>query len=258
MSTKAKGLGKRAQLHPLDKTLYVMIILLSAFLDVVLCVSVDKLAGGIALSDSSVIYYRSSHLALLPIYFYIMLVPIIFAATRLKQRKPLLMKLQRNDRRPYTAEELEQNKKTSRTLRWTAGVLGLVCLAIAPLGIYSRETMNADGLVKIYSWKNEVEESYLISPEDASLVTFRASKPWGRSRGFRMTVISNDGWERSFGSIGFLSNSKALDFMLNFKGGLGDDVIIEYYGAEYLDWHADFSNMSSAEAAKLRELFDAD
>lgn len=46
--------------------------------------------------------------------------------------------------------------------------------------------------------------------------------------------------------------------MLNFKSGLEDNVIVEYYGAEYLYWHVDFLNISSAEAAKLHELFDAD
>lgn len=66
MATKAKGLGQRAQLHPLDKTLYVMMIVLSAFMDVALCVLIDKLARSIVLRDSSAIYYNSSQLAWIP------------------------------------------------------------------------------------------------------------------------------------------------------------------------------------------------
>ena len=258
MSTKAKMPFRRVKLHPLDEALYVMIIILSFFLGAVLCVLMEKLELSIALTDSGVIYYSYESLALIPLLFYIIFTPFMFAALRLGWRKPLFMKLQRKGRRPYTADELDHIKKKSKILRWTAGVLGAVCLVIAPFGIYGRETMDADGLVKVYSWKNEIKESYAFSPEDASLVTFGAIPPGGKhtNAGFFISVMYNDGDEYTFSSGGFLSNSKALDFMLNFKNCLADDVIMKYEKTECLDRLINYFDMSSIEANKLRELFN--
>lgn len=254
MATKVKGVPK-PKLHPLDKTVYVLIIILSIFLCFVLIEIMNQPGEKLCLSDETVVAYRVNggkwHI---PLCIYCLLVIPFFVANRLYKRVPLFMPLQYAGPR----NSIKESPKSKKQIVWgiVALTVGIACAAVAFIPDVERWTLDSEGILREYSSRNELINSYELSPENAKLVEFSTSRVSKSSpTDVKMIVTFLDGTKQYVGLSCFKTPEQAISFMEDFKSGLADEVPVTYFG-KFIQNSVNYYGLSASQESRLYALFE--
>lgn len=240
MAKKAKGKVKgvpKPELHPLDKTVYVLIIIFSIFLGFVfvwvLRINETEVAA-IDLSNPNVIAYYSGNerLAINFVCFWLLLP--VWAGVGIWKRIPLFKPLL-NERKHSTTIYA---KRKSKRLRICVDVLMVIICAVSVPFIlskdYSRWVLEKDGTVTEYSAKNECENTFQFSPNYAKKVEFAVSSGKSGRTTVKISVKFEDGKKYEMSQYNFIDVDTALEFMEAFKAGLNDDADLIIKGKTWI------------------------
>lgn len=237
MATKVKGILK-PKLHPLDKTVYALIIVFSIFLCFIFAWVLDLNEAAVAemdLSNPNVIAYSNGNEGLAADFIYFLGLLPFWAGIRLWKRIGLFKPLQYAEKHRTAAYPERKNS----SLRICVNVLMVVMLIVSMYFIltkdYSRWVMENNGTVTEYSAKNELVNTFELDPNHAEKVNFAVSSG---HRGGRKTIIISvefeDGKKFKMDKRNFINVDTALEFMEVFKAGLNDDADLIIKGKTWI------------------------
>lgn len=255
MAKKIKS--TKPELHPLDKTIYALLIIFSFAAFFALVFISDLQARELCLADeNAVAYWTNGGKTMLALAVFLVAGVTTYAGLSLANRMPLFKPLLFGGRRRAYTPDLRKRVKKHNIFSAVMLLLFVVFVAIAFIPDVSRRTMDAEGTVTIYSAKNEVKETYKISPEKASLVEFKTA-PGGKSSNVDayMDITFKNGEKQRVCMFEFKDAEIAIEFMENFKAQLDDDVPITY-DAKYMDTVVRYFELTQSQTARLLELYN--
>lgn len=255
MARKIKGM--KPELHPLDKTIYVLLIIFAVFGTFALLPLLELPAEKLCVEDESVVYYwvRGSF-NMIPLFGFLFFGVTFYAGISLDKRLPLFKPVQFRDRTRIPTPDMRQRAKKHKMFSVVMLLLFAATAIIAAIPDVSRETMDEHGRVTVYSPKNEIKETYEISPQNVAAVEFRATVAGKHtSNDVIMTVTYNNGEKHFVYLKNFKDMEFAIEFMEEFKEQLGSDVEITSYDKK-LHNVANVFDLTPSQEARLFELFN--
>lgn len=247
----------KPELHPLDKTIYSLLIIFAVAAFFALVFISDQQARELCLADESVVaYWTNGGKTMLALAVFLVAGVTTYAGLSLANRLPLFKPLLFDGRRRDYTPELRKRVKKHNIISAVMLLLFVVFMLVAFIPDVSRRTMDAEGTVTIYSAKNEVKETYKIRPENARLVEFKTA-PGGKSSNVDayMDITCNNGEKQRVRMFEFKDAEIAIEFMENFKAQLDDDVPITY-NAKYMDIVVRYFELTQSQKARLLELYN--
>ncbi len=231
MATMVKGIPK-PKLHPLDKTVYALIIIFSIFLCFVFAWVLDLNEAKVAaidLSNPNVIAYNNGNEGFVADYIYFLGLLPFWAGIRLWKRIGLFKPLQYAEKHRTAAYPERKNS----SLRICVNVLMVVMLIASMYLIltkdYSRWVMENNGTVTEYSAKNELINTFTIDNGHTGKATFLVSSKKGRAY-VELSVSLDDGEKLKMTDRDFTDVDMALEFMEALKVSLGADTELKIEG----------------------------
>ena len=256
--TVAKKIKRvKPELHPLDKTIYALLIIFSFAAAFALIFNCDRQTINLCLADESVAaYWTNGGKTMLALAVFLVVGVTTYAGLSLAGRLPLLKPLQLEGRTRAYTPELRRRVKKHNIISVVMLLLFLVFVLIAFIPDVSRRTMDAEGTVTIYSAKNEVKETYKIRPDDASLVEFKTN-PGGRhiETDAYMDITCKNGDTYHVHMNEFKDKEFAIEFFENFKAQLGGNVMITY-DAEYMEVVVNYFGLTSSQITRMNDLYN--
>ena len=270
--------GLRPPLSLLDKFVYYVAIILSFVLSLIVVFLFSDIWSYIAFRDTSVIAYqnRTSFLLILPILLYIEMSGLIFFTTNLESKKPIFGNRKvkygeapwRKDYFPLFDPRrkklyIKPSEKRFRRKIWTIWLVGLlICLLLAPLGLFGRDCLMDDNRVISYNMLNR-QKSVAYTTDDYAQLTiiarfvssYRSSDYWT----YEICISMDDGKAFTFSDRDFDSRiaddtDHSLEKMLEIKSYFEADQI-SIIGAEHIDDVANYHNMDDHQKLLLLKLF---
>ena len=236
MATKVKGIPK-PKLHPLDKTIYVLTIILSIFLCFIFAWVLDLNEAEVAaidLSNPNVIAYNCGNEGLTADFIYFLGLLPFWAGIRLWKRIGLFKPIQYAEKHRTAAYPERKNS----SMRICVNVLMVVMLIVSMYLIltkdYSRWVLGNDGTVTEYSAKNECKNTYKFSSDYAEKVRFTVSSGKSGRTTVKISVKFEDGKKYEMSQYNFIDVDTALEFMEAFKAGLNDDADLIIKGKTWI------------------------
>jgi hypothetical protein len=276
--TRNEQRGCRPPLSLLDKFVYYVAIILSFVLSLIVVFLIRDIWSYIAFRDAFVIAYqnRASFLFILPILLYMEMSSLIFFITTLESKKPIFGNRKvkygeapwRKDYFPLFDPRrkklyIKPSEKRFRRKIWTIWLVGLlICLLLAPLGLFGRDCLMDDNRVISYNMLNR-QKSVAYTTDDYAQLTiiarfvsgYRSSDYWT----YEICISMDDGKAFTFSDRDFDSNiadetERSLKKMLQIKSYFEADQI-SIKGAEHIDDVADYHNMNDHQKQLLLKLF---
>lgn len=248
----------KPELHPLDKTIYALLIIFSFAAFFALVFISDLQARELCLADeNAVAYWTNGGKTMLALAVFLVAGVTTYAGLSLANRMPLFKPLLFGGRRRAYTPELRERVKMHNKISAVMLLLFVVFVAIAFIPDVSRRTMDAEGTVTIYSAKNEVKETYKIKPKEASIVEFYAYGGGGRGSkpDVYMNITCKNGDTHCVRMSEFKDAGFAIEFMENFKSQLSRKVTITY-DAEYLQTVIYYFELTPNQITRMNVLFN--
>ena len=256
MAKKVKG-KRKPKLHSLDKTIYNLLIIFSIFIAFALIVLMNCYGKQLSLQDETVIAYRvNGGKYMLPLCIYCALVIPTYAGIRLEERIPLFKPLQYYGVKKNATEKIIKSKKIKTANRVLIAV-AVVCVGLAFIPDAERWTMDNTGIINEYSSKNELKNSYVLSPDNTVSLKLSTVYPIGKygSPNVKFSAKLADGTKKKIWLSDFVDNEQAVCFMEDFVVGIGDDTAF-YANGRFLSDAADYYNLTVSQESRLQALFE--
>lgn len=276
---RKKNKSQRPPLSLLDKAVYCFLFLLILILGFALAYIAEGITDGIAFRDTEVVAYsyHMTFLFMLPVVLYIPLSGFIYFIDALESKKPIfgnrniqygkapwdtdVFPLFDTRRKKVYVRPSHKEFRKIMLLVWTVGLL--VCIAISPFGLFSRDCLKEDNSIVSYNIIN-VQKDIQYNSSDYEHLTIRTSYSSGYRSvyhyyRYEITIDMKDGESFSFSSSEFVNNKEdyhknCIYRMLEIKS-LFPSEQITIKGEEDLQKVIDDTGMNEEQIKLLNQLF---
>lgn len=272
---KKRNKPLRPPLTLLDKSIYILCLILSVSSGFALIIGLAFLKKQIAFADTDAVAFttNASTALALPFVLYFTISAAIFFIVCLEDKKPLFgNKNIHYGIPPYAPDCIPlfgkkncnvyikpSHKRNTRKLfcLWGSALLAFACLL--PFCLFGRDVLYQDNRIETFNAVNLTTDTY--TAQDYLHLTVRAYRTRSGRHGvshwdeFSVTIETKDGKEYTFSCYDFDGTAdERLDYMLEIKSLFSREAIT-FQNADKLETVADRQNMTESQRAKLYELF---